>query len=64
MHTFEIYHYLLKVRKKGKNSKRKMYYKEEIVFSIENSIVLNAILRYPDAKNKANFPSWPINLLN
>lgn len=30
----------------------KMYYKEEIVFSIENSIVLNAILRYPDAKKQ------------
>lgn len=29
-----------------------MYCKEEIVFRIENSTVLNAILRCPDAKNK------------
>lgn len=37
--------------KKGKNSNMKMYTKEEIV-CIENSTVLNTILRCPDAKNK------------
>lgn len=39
----------------------KMYYKEEIVFSIENSIVLNAILRYPDAKKTRQ--TFPLGLL-
>lgn len=61
MHTFEIYYYLLKVREKRERiPKWKMYYKEEIVFRLENSIVLNAILRYQDAKNKG----IPSSLLN